>query len=172
MKNLNDSEADLGLSEVTSPELNRATIATLEHGFSRLLSPMRRVRFSYTASWKNARLGQNWLSLSEVGKAHEHIDLQNAIALRFENWGFVPPATKNKKDCAFFAYSPFETDETYLVWEENNQEPHIWECFGGDYSVFRNLERYLEYIVGDRKNDDRSAIRAHRYQTVFNRTRL
>jgi hypothetical protein len=155
IKQLNDLEAeDEPPSCLTPPEPNQKEIATLQPGFKRPLSPMLQVRFDYTASWENARLNQNWLSLSEISEAHASQTIQESLALRFENWGFVPPATRDKTDCAIFAHNPFEPDETYLVWNVSGDEPEVWEFFGGDYSVFHNLERYFEYIVGDRKVDD------------------
>jgi hypothetical protein len=154
MKQLNDSEEDYGPNDLTPPEPRQNQIATLEPGFNRVLSPMLKARFDYAASWENARLNQNWLSLSEISKVHENPEILESIALRLENWGFVPPATNSKTECAIFAHNPFETDETYLIWNGSADEPEVWEFFGGDYSVFSNLERYLEYIVGDRKVDD------------------
>lgn len=153
---LNDSNPDHGEQRVQAPEPGSDRIATLRPGVSRPLSPMLAARFRFAGAWGNARLSQNWLSLSEIERALNDDRIKRSIELRTENsYGDDPPGGVAPEDCAIFGHNPFELDETYLVWKEGQEEPIVWEYFDADDSVFSNLERYLEYIVGDRAEDDK-----------------
>jgi len=140
--------------ELFPAQLFRNEISTMELGALRPLSPMLKARFSFCGSWINARLSQNWLSLTEIQEIDQNPVASEWMQLRRENWDHVPPQSVAPENCAIFAYNPFEPDETYLVWTSEEVEPEVWEYYGADYSVFKNLNRYLEYIVGDHKLDD------------------
>lgn len=153
---MNESNPDHGEQRIEAPEPGPDRIATLRPGVSRPLSPMLAARFRFAGAWSNARLSQNWLSLSEIARALNDERIKRSIDLRIENsYGDDPPGGVASEDCAIFGHNPFELDETYLVWKEGQEEPIVWEYFGADDSVFSNLERYLEYIVGDRSEDDK-----------------
>lgn len=142
------------LQELSPPQLGNNKIATLKSGVFRALSPMLKERFLFSGSWINARLSQNWLSLTEIQEIDQNSVASEWLRLRRENWDHVPPESVASENCAIFAYNPYEPNETYLVWANEAVEPEIWEFYDADYSVFQNLDRYLEYIVGDRKVDD------------------
>lgn len=76
------------------------------------------------------------------------------IELRRENWDHCPPASVSSDNCAIFGLNPFDPEETYLVWGEVDPEPMIWRYTGADYKVFKNLNRFLQYILGDLTTDD------------------
>lgn len=139
---------------ISPPEKISGRIATLEPGVFKPISPMLRSRFEYAPRWVNARLSQTWLSLSDIENARKNPEIVKSINLRIENWDFVPPGSTPLKECAIFGHNSYESDETYLVWEGEEEEPSIWEFFQADYYYFKNFKNYLEYIAGDREVDD------------------
>lgn len=130
------------------------TIMTLNPGIFRPLSPMLKARFEFCHAWKDAYLSQDWLGLQEIRNWPNNQNIVRRLELRQENWDFVPPASVPPENCAIYAVNPYELDETYLVWTDDAEEPQIWEFFGADYKMFTNLDRYLEFILGDRSSDD------------------
>jgi hypothetical protein len=155
MRETSQSDPDHGVQIIHPPIHKSGRIATLKPGLSRELSPMLKARFEYASDWENARLSKNWLSLSQIARPREISILAEWIDLRAENcYGDDPPGCVEPGNCAVFAFNPFEPEETYLIWREGEVEPKVWEYFGADSYVFDNLERYLEYIVGDRDADD------------------
>lgn len=156
MKDLNDADSSREEHRVLPPETPATHIATLDGRLTRPLSSMLQARFDFAGAWKDARLSQNWLSLAEIKGAKDDPQIAESIAIRTENnYGDEPPGGVAAECCAIFAHNPYELDETYLVWHGDNEEPVVWEYFGGDVSYFVNLESYLSYIVGDKDVDDR-----------------
>lgn len=156
MKSMNSVDAQRGAQEIFPPTSLDQGITTMKASFRRALSPMLQVRFAYASKWVNARLSQDWLGLDDIAKAAENDKLMKAIQLQADNcYGNEPPAGVAPENCAIFAYNPYEFETTWLVWVEGAEEPRVWEYFGADSSVFLNLEHYLEYIVGDRRLDDK-----------------
>jgi hypothetical protein len=154
MKERNDADPDHGEQCILDPEA-ASDIQTLQPDVSRPLSPMLRARFEFCSSWSNADLDQYWLSLSEIGDCQSNPVLAEWMRLRAENsYGSDPPGCVEPSHCSIFAYNPFEPDETYLVWKDDEQEPMVWRYFGADYKMFLNLNAYLQYIVGDSSHDD------------------
>ena len=154
MKAMNEGDPDHGEQYLNPPEVNDGRIATLKPGISRHLSPMLAARFNFVSRWENARLGQNWFSLDEISGLLSNKEIVERIDLRLENDSHFPPASVAFEDCVLFGYVPYALDETYLVWKDGDVEPVVWEYFEGDYLLFNNFERYLQYIVGDREDDD------------------
>lgn len=159
MKQQNDEDPDHGDQELLAPE-PLTSIATLAPGITRPLSPMLRARFKFCSSWRNAYLDQDWLSLEEIGVALANPSIKYSIDLRVENWDSMPPESVKPEDCAIFGFNRYELEETYLVWEVGRDEPILWDYFGADYKMFNDLNRYLEYIVGERRVDDSGRVTA------------
>ncbi|NMG72731.1 hypothetical protein [Parazoarcus communis] len=160
MKNRNSRDPNHG-TQILGASEPLLEISTFADSFVRPLSPMLRSRFQFCGSWKNARLSQNWLSLTEIRDAKNNETLSKWVALRTENsYDNDPPGCVAAENCAVFSYNPYEPEETYLVWEDGKEEPLVWEYFGWDYLRFENLNHYLEYIVGDRTVDDSGRIQA------------
>lgn len=129
-------------------------IMTLLPGHYRPLSPMLKQRFLQMGRWSDAHLSQDWLDISEVNRWPTIAPILRRLELRKENWDFIPPGSESAENCSVFAVNPFELDETYLLWTQEQEEPQVWEYFGADFKMFLNLERYIEYILGDRQSDD------------------
>lgn len=140
--------------EIYPPEKTINEIPTLKKGFKRSMSKMLSERFAYAGTWKDAYLSQTWLGLSEMENFDENTLLSEWISLRIENWDGMPPESELPENCAVFAYDPYSPNETYLVWKSNEEEPMIWRYSDGDYYVFNNFQRYLEYAIGERDKDD------------------
>lgn len=151
LRNANDPEH--GDQEISEKEDNIHEIMMLDYSF-RKLSPMLKLRFEYASSWKNANLDQDWLSLKEISDIYNNDIAKEWISLRKENWSKTPPESISASHCTLFALNPYEPEEAYLVWVEGNIEPQVWRYFGADYKMFFNLERFLEYLVGEREKDD------------------
>lgn len=138
-----------------------AQFATLEPDISRPISPMWQERFRYFGEWANDPFGKTWLDIDSIGKllTNENrfggLDLthKERINVRIENWESFPPASVAKDKCTMFAFDPLSYDEAYLVWLENREEPIIFDYFGGSWTIFANLNNYLEYIAGDKYQD-------------------
>ncbi len=155
LKQMNDQEPELG-PQVLHPAtpLLEAQILTLDEKSSISLSPMLRARFEFAGRWENANLCQTWLSLENIAEWFADTNLVEAMRLRRENWDHVPPANVASDKCAIYGFDMEEVEETYLVWRDTRQEPEVWRFVGADYKCFRDLERFLEYLVGDRDADD------------------
>lgn len=153
LKQSNENEPDHG-EQVINPPDQGEQICTLEEGVFRSLSPMLRTRFEFASSWHNAVLSQDWLSLAEICTVRENPIFNEWFALRLENWDFIPPSTVPLRNCAIFAINPYEPSETYLVWEDDQEEPAIWQFFSADYNYFKSFENYLEWNLGLRQDDD------------------
>jgi hypothetical protein len=153
LKKENDDDLDHGEQLISPPDTNQKKIKTLNNDVYRPLSPMLMARFNYCGKWTNANLEQDWLSISEID-AWEHNDrLKKWIDLRIENWDHCPPANTKKENCAIFGYNPYDPEETYLVWDDD-EEPKIWRFVGADYKVFNTIERFFMYLIGDLLTDD------------------
>lgn len=140
-----------------SIEKNAATygdITTLDPSFHQPLSPMLSERFSYGGEWKNAALGQTWLNLTQIKSALSDQRVVERINLRKENWPRVPPESTNSCNTAIFGCDFEEYEETYLVWVEGQIEPQVWRYFGAEANKFVDFQRFLEFQVGDRLEDD------------------
>lgn len=159
MKRQNDEDPDYEDHELLAPRVP-TSIATLAAGVTRLLSPMLRARFMFCSSWKDAYLDQDWLSLEEISVALANPAIKYSIDLRVENWDTMPPESVKPENCAIFAFNPYDLEETYLVWEDSEEEPTVWNYFQADYYYFSNLNRFLEYIVGERRVDDSGRVTA------------
>ena len=156
MRERNDADPNREEHECFPPDKPATRIATLDPQITRPLSPMVQARFDFAGAWKDARLSRNWLSLAQIAHAKDDPQIAESIAIRRENsYGDEPPGGVAADRCAIFAHNPYELDETYLVWTDDNEEPVVWEYFGGDVSYFANLESYLSYIVGNKETDDR-----------------
>ena len=153
MKLFNSQNQDLGEQKIVSVEPLKQ-ISTLAPNVFRPLSPMLNARFNYCSSWINAYHEQSWLSLNEIASATESQTIKQSLDLRMENWSWLPPGSVSPEDCAIFAHNPYDFDETYLVWTSSSEEPTIWCYLDADYKMFNNLNRYIEYIIGDRDIDD------------------
>lgn len=129
-------------------------IATLAYNRNRPLSPMLRARFDYCGTWHDADLNQNWLSQTAISHYRNNPTLAQLIKQRIRNWDWTPPGCVARQNCAIFGYSDHEQEETYLVWEDGVEEPAVWRYTSAHYNRFDNLDRYLEYILGDRLQDD------------------
>ncbi|WP_369944415.1 hypothetical protein [Xanthomonas medicagonis] len=149
----NEADADHGDQELQPANLESLELMTLS-GKIRQLSPMLMERFKFCGRWNNANLDQDWLSVSDAANIGGDATAQEWIALRIENWDHCPPANVSKDDVALFGFNPYEPEETYVVWRTGQAEPEVWRFFGADYKNFRNLNRFLEYLVGDRTVDD------------------
>lgn len=116
------------------------------------LSPMLKERFLFCSKWDNAYLSQNFLSLDEINRFPYNQLLLNWIDLRKENWDDVPPNSVGESRCSIFSFNPYEPEEIYLVWDDDNKEPKVWHYFGSDFYTFDSLERFLLFInekIGD-----------------------
>jgi hypothetical protein len=122
-------------------------ILTLERGFFRPLTAMLRARFDFCASWKDACITKDWLSLSEIKEYVNNRRIVELISLRIENWNGFPPQSVLPECCAIFGYDPYSTDETYLVWNNHLNEPEIWDYLGGEYFHHKNLNDYLKKVI-------------------------
>lgn len=155
LRSLNEGDKSRAPQTIEPAEPPRDTILTLNDTFSRPLSPMLEQRFKFCGTWKNAHLSQDWLGLSQIRNWRKNAKLVEWVNLSIENsYGSEPPGGVDAKDCAIFGYNPNEPEETYLVWHQGEIEPKIWSFFQGDYGLFDNLERYLEFILGERTSDD------------------
>lgn len=150
-RNANDPEH--GGQKIGEEEDHRDEIMMLDCSF-RKLSPMLKSRFEYASSWKNANLDQDWLSLKEISEIYNNEIAREWLNLRRENWSENPPKSISASHCAHFALNPYEPEEAYFVWIEEIIEPQVWRYFGADYKMFLNLDRFLEYLVGEREKDD------------------
>lgn len=153
LKQRNEVDAERGEQRLYPAEQG-AEICTLDAVIRRPLSPMLQARFSFCGRWENARLSQDWLGLDEIAAGVGNIAIREALALRFENWDFVPPATIPRQNCAIFALNSYDGDETYFEWREDRAEPLVWTFFDAEVSAFFDFNRYLEYALGERDNDD------------------
>jgi hypothetical protein len=135
-------------------EAGESRILTLQDGAYKPLSPMLRARFDFASRWEDAYLLQMWMGLNDIENYQSNDQLVRWISLRRENWETAPPASVGADQCAVFGYDPYEPDETYLVWKEGVEEPGVWQYFGAENCYFHDFERFLEYIVGDRPEDD------------------
>lgn len=136
-----------------------AQIATLEPGVSRPMSPMWRERFQFCGKWENDLFGYTWLDFNESYKwlvsdksfGGLESTLKERVELFIENNCSFPPATVPRNSCAMFAFTPYELNECFMVWLEEKEEPVIFAYYDGDWSVYANLNGYLEYMSGDRE---------------------
>jgi hypothetical protein len=149
----NEADPDRGEQELQAADLKSLELMTLS-GKRRQLSPMLMERVKFCGRWNNADLSQDWLGIADVASIDAGHTVQRWIALRIENWDHCPPANVSKDDVALFGFNPYEPEETYLVWRSSQTEPEVWRFFGADYDFFGNLNRFLEYLVGDRTTDD------------------
>lgn len=149
----NEADPDHGDQELQPANLESLELMTLS-GKSRRLSPMLMERFKFCGRWSNANLDQDWLSICDAANIDGDVTAQEWIALRTENWDHCPPANVSKNDVAMFGFNPYEPEETYLVWRGEQSEPEVWRFSGLDYKIFDNLNRFLEYLLGDRTADD------------------
>lgn len=155
LKARNEEDKERGPQTIEPAESPADTIQTLSGEHQRPLSPMLMDRFRFCGTWNNAHLSQDWLSLSQINDWRANAKLVEWVDLSIENsFGPEPPGGVDSKDCAIFGYNPHEPEETYLVWHHDEVEPKVWSFFQGDYSVFSNFERYLEFILGERESDD------------------
>lgn len=153
----NKADTEHGDQELLPAEPARAGLKTLS-GKNRTLSPMLKERFDFCGKWINANLDQNWLSVSEIDDIGGNSIAQKWILLRIDNWHHCPPANVSKDDVALFGFNPHEPEETYIVWRDGRLEPEVWRFFGSDYKKFSNINRFLEYLLGDRLIDDSGRI--------------
>jgi hypothetical protein len=155
----NEADPEHGDQELMPAELARDHLKTLS-GKKCALSPMLKERFAFCGHWTNANLDQNWLAISDINSAASNSIAQQWISLRIENWDHCPPANVSKDDVALFGFNPYEPEETYVVWRDGQNEPEVWRFFGADYKCFSNLNRFLEYLIGDRQIDDSGRIQS------------
>jgi hypothetical protein len=149
----NEADPDHGHQELQPADVASHELKTLS-GQNRRLSPMLIERFRFCGRWTNANLDQDWLGISDIDNIGNNATAQEWIALRTENWDHCPPANVSKDDVALFGFNPYEPEETYVVWRAGRVEPEVWRFFGADYKFFQDLNRFLEYLVGDRSADD------------------
>ena len=154
IRDYNENAPDRRHHLIEPPARQLNYIATLAPDRLRPLSPMLQARFDYCGTWHDADLNQNWLSQTAIANYRNNPILSKWIELRSENWNWAPPGSVAPENCAVFGYSAHELEETYLVWEDGVEEPAIWRYSSAQYHRFDNLDRYLEYILGDRLDDD------------------
>jgi len=144
-----------GEHNIEPPEKFEDKIQTLDKNVSHPLSPMLKKRFEFCSAWKNAYLGQKWLSFWEINNWESNKTLVEWVNLRKENsFSENEPFVKYPlKNIAVFSFDPDFPNETYLVWDDDNSvEPEIWLYFDAEFYTFTNFERFLLYInekIGD-----------------------
>ena len=150
----NEQDPEHGPQELQIPE-PLVEIATLAPGVTRPLSPMLRARFEFCATWTNAHLSFNWLSLEAIRTALNDPYIKELVDERIENSYDDDLLTRiAPENCALFAVNPDYPDEVYLAWEDGKDEPSVWEYFGADEHSFHDISRYIEFALGDRDTDD------------------
>ena len=92
--------------------------------------------------------------MDRIKTALEDHEIKELYDIRVENWRLVPPASSKPQDTALFAVDLDDFEESYLVWVGDAPEPQVYTFFGAGVKRFLDLGRYLEYLVGDRKEDD------------------
>jgi hypothetical protein len=121
-------------------------VPTLE-GSGRPLSPMLRARFMFGGRWKNAVLGQTWLSAGDMANVKKTAPSRREVALRRESWPRSPVAKLPLEQLSLFAVDADEGDATYLVWGKG-PEPKVVEYAGASETVHRDLATYLRARLG------------------------
>lgn len=155
IKEKNKADPDHGEQTLYPSTARTQSIQTLDDNITRPLSTMLKARFEYVSLWVNAHLDQNWLGPDEIKNSKNDPVLMQWLNLRLENWEHLPPATTDKSCVAIFGYNPYEPEETYLVWANNEkEEPEVWRYFGADYKFFKNIESFFAYVAGEKKQDD------------------
>jgi len=155
-KKIRDGEVDrFGEHHITPPDNHCKKIKTLDCDFYRPLSPMLTKRFEFCSHWKDAYLSQDWLSLQEINSWEENKKICELIALRKENsYKGDPLKDLPNKNIAIFSINPYEPEEIYLIWDDNNIEPKIWHHFSAEFFTFNNFGRFLLYINGLIEDED------------------
>lgn len=155
IKTANENDPEHGEQALYKSSKSHEKIQTLDDNITRSITPMLEARFNYSALWINAYLDQNWLGLDDIKNYKNDAVLMEWIRLRLENWDHLPPATVKKSCVAIFGYNPYEPEETYLVWPEDlDGEPAVWRYYGADYKFFKNLDSFLTYVAGEKRQDD------------------
>jgi len=155
-KKVRDSEIEIqGDHDMAPPENHCGQIRTLNYDFFRPISPMLMDRFKFCGAWKNAYLGQDWLSIQEINKWKDNKILCEWLRLRQENSHQGEPlAEYPMENTAIFSINNDYPDEIYLIWDEGCTEPKIWHYFESDFYTFNNFERFLLYINGMIEDED------------------
>lgn len=155
IRNANENDPDHGEQNLYPSLTSVGGIQTFDENITRPITPMLEARFNYAALWVNASLDQNWLGLNDIKNYKSDAVLMEWVGLRLENWDNLPPASVKKSCVTIFGYNPYEPEEIYLVWpEDQDSEPAVWRYYGADYKFFRNLESYLAYVAGEKRHDD------------------
>ncbi|ACL62436.1 hypothetical protein [Methylobacterium nodulans] len=136
-------------------------IATFDPSKKIKLSPMLRERFRCAYEWENAAIGQTWLGLDKVAIASDDTQIRKHYDLRVQNWTHAPPAMTTPSRTAIYGINTERREATYLAWPAEDEEPIICALYGGQFDIFKNLKRYLEFLAGDRCHDDSEEILPH-----------
>jgi len=142
------SDGDEGMAqELEPPTTDLTDVPSLQKGVYLPLSPMVRERFRFAGSWKNAGLGQRWLSLSEMRTAWTNRSIQKQIRTRQEHWENAIVAKFPPERLALFGFDADIGDETYLAWTDTRKEPQVILYSDYDEERFKDLKACLRYLI-------------------------
>lgn len=127
-------------------------IATLDGARPMRLSPMLRERYAFAGRWRKAALDQTWLGLNDINTAVIETCLDREVHAQAASRTL--PWTISKAQVTLFGINHDTREATYLIWLPDREEPVICAFYGGRSDLFGDLERFLEFLVGDRVHDD------------------
>lgn len=136
----------------TDPSGSRDEIATLDAARTVRLSPMLKARYAFAGTWRKAALDQTWLDYEDIGdaviKTRMSREAHAQIAARGLPWKI------SGAQATLFGIRDDTSEATYLIWRPGHAEPAICACYGGRSDLFRDLERFLEFLTGGCLHDD------------------
>lgn len=125
-------------------------VPTLDSQTQRPMSAMLRSRFRFCGRWR--RLGEVWLSLSQMETVTRNRQFRKHFRSKKEYWEGSAPATIPLNRLSVFSVgSHAQGDYTFLVWPSNStdSEPELW-CYSGQSEMrFKDLESFLIWIADD-----------------------
>jgi hypothetical protein len=136
---------DMLAQKIEPPEPTPKKIPTLDGG-GRRVTPMLAARFAFAGRWRNAILGQTWLSASDMSRVQQRRPWRQEVELRRENYTSSPVSKLPLDRLSLFAIGK-EGDATYLIWDRTG-EPSLRQFSGSSEDRFSNLVAYLRRHLG------------------------
>lgn len=150
--NLNDKD-DIRQAREEAPA-SASEIPTCDPATTLAMSPMLRARYAFADAWHGAAFGQTWPGLREIATISARLRERPWHDAHMKAMARALPEGADPGRVVVLGIDEAKGQATYLVAQGDDVEPVVCTFYGGGRNLFRDLGRYLEFLVGERVHDD------------------
>jgi hypothetical protein len=142
LKSSNNPDIGEDMQLLIEPTRKLTRVPTFQRGISRTLTPMLEARFEYASRIRHGL--DIWLSMRQMNIWMRKKTIQTIHRARRNSWIDSAPNLNRDSQLSLFGITlEVPQNATYLVWDDEGEEPRVWSCSGMDAEEYNNLEEYL-----------------------------